>query len=75
MRDDEVRGTLVVRLRLQEASTKIRAGGPIDDEADVGLTDVWAGVVPARLAFGDPQPDELARQLPPPPSGVGYRRS
>ena len=73
-RDDEVRGTLVVRLLLAEASTKVRTGGPIDDEADVGLVDVWAGVLPARLAFGDPQPDELARPLPPPPSVADYRR-
>lgn len=74
MRDDEVRSTLVVRLRLDEASTKVRAGGPIDDESDVGLTDVWAGVIPSSLGFGDPQPDELARHLPPPPSVAAYRR-
>ena len=74
MRDDEVRGTLVLRLGLDEASTKVRAGGPIDDEADLGLTDVWAGVIPAALAFGDGQPDELARHLAPPPSVVGYER-
>lgn len=74
MRDDEVRGTLVVRLRLDEASTKIRAGGPIDDEADVDQVDVWAGVIPSRLAFGEPEPDGTARSLPAPPSVVGYRR-
>lgn len=74
MRDDEVRGTLVVRMPLQEASTKIRSGPPIDDEADVGLTDVWAGVVPSGLTFGRPQPDGLAQHLSPPRSAVGYRR-
>lgn len=74
MRDDEVRTTLVLRLALDEASTKIRAGGPIDDEADLGLTDVWAGVVPAALTFGDAQPDELAAPLAPPRSVVGYER-
>ena len=74
MREDEVRGTLVVRLRLDEASTKVRTGGPIDDEADVGLVDVWAGVLPARLTFGEPEPDDLARSTAPPPSVVDYRR-
>jgi hypothetical protein len=74
MRDDEVRGTLVVRLRLGEASTKIRIGGPKDDEADLGLTDTWAGVVPAVLAFGEAQPDDLAGHLRPPPSVTGYSR-
>lgn len=75
MRDDEVRGTLVVRLPLQEASTKVRTGGPIDDEADLGLVDVWAGIVPATLSFGEPQADDIAHDLPPPPSVIGYRRS
>lgn len=74
MRDDEVRGTLVVRLRLAEASTKIRTGGPVDDDADVGLADVWAGVLPTCLAFGDPEPDDLARWLGPPPSVSAYVR-
>jgi nitroimidazol reductase NimA-like FMN-containing flavoprotein (pyridoxamine 5'-phosphate oxidase superfamily) len=74
MREDEVRSTLVVRLRLDEASTKVRTGGPIDDEADVGAVDVWAGVVPCRLAFGEPQADADAASLPLPPSVVGYRR-
>jgi uncharacterized protein len=74
MRDDEVRGTLVVRLRLGEASTKIRTGGPVDDDAHVGLADVWAGVLPTCLAFGDPEPDDLARWLGPPPSVSAYVR-
>jgi nitroimidazol reductase NimA-like FMN-containing flavoprotein (pyridoxamine 5'-phosphate oxidase superfamily) len=74
MRDDEIRSTLVVRLPLEEASTKVRAGGPIDDDADLGLTDVWAGVLPSGLTFGEPVPDELASHLPPPRSVVTYRR-
>ncbi|MCO8127969.1 pyridoxamine 5'-phosphate oxidase family protein [Acidimicrobiia bacterium EGI L10123] len=74
MRDDEVRGTLVVRLRLDEASTKIRAGGPIDDDDDLDLVDVWAGVIPVRTAFGEPEPDELSEALPTPPSVVDYGR-
>ncbi|HEY1118618.1 MAG TPA: pyridoxamine 5'-phosphate oxidase family protein [Acidimicrobiales bacterium] len=74
MRDDEVRGTLVVRLRLDEASIKIRTGGPKDDEADIGLTDVWAGVLPIAPAFGTPVPDEIGPDLPPPASVTSYRR-
>ncbi|HSP04776.1 MAG TPA: pyridoxamine 5'-phosphate oxidase family protein [Acidimicrobiales bacterium] len=74
MRDDEIRGTLVVRLALDEASTKIRTGGPLDDEADADLVDVWAGVLPMRTAFGEPEPDDLAAAVPPPPSVVDYGR-
>lgn len=54
--DAELRGTLVLRLAIDEASAKVRTGGPNDDERDLGL-DVWAGVVPLRLVAGEPVPD------------------
>ncbi len=57
----ELKATGVLRLRLDEASAKVRSGGPVDDEADYELP-VWAGTVPLRLAKSDPQPDE---RLPP----------
>ena len=44
-----------------EASAKVRAGGPIDDEEDYALP-IWAGVLPLRYAKGEAQPDE--RNLP-----------
>jgi nitroimidazol reductase NimA-like FMN-containing flavoprotein (pyridoxamine 5'-phosphate oxidase superfamily) len=56
----ELKGTRVLALSLDEASAKVRAGGPVDDEADHDL-DVWAGVVPLRLAPGAPEPDERLR--------------
>lgn len=52
----ELRGTTVLALPLDEASAKIRTGGPVDDEEDYALP-VWAGVVPVRLTYGDPIPD------------------
>jgi nitroimidazol reductase NimA-like FMN-containing flavoprotein (pyridoxamine 5'-phosphate oxidase superfamily) len=54
--DKELRGTLVLRLPIDEASAKVRSGGAIDDEEDMGL-DVWAGVVPLRLVPGEPIAD------------------
>jgi nitroimidazol reductase NimA-like FMN-containing flavoprotein (pyridoxamine 5'-phosphate oxidase superfamily) len=54
---EEVAGTLVLRFPIEEASAKIRSGGPLDDEGDYAL-DAWAGVVPLRLAAGAPEPDE-----------------
>jgi uncharacterized protein len=53
----ELKGTLVLRLPLDEASAKVRAGGPKDDDADLGLP-VWAGVVPLRALAGEPLPDD-----------------
>jgi nitroimidazol reductase NimA-like FMN-containing flavoprotein (pyridoxamine 5'-phosphate oxidase superfamily) len=55
--ESELRQTLVLALPLEEASAKIRTGGPIDDEEDYTLP-VWAGVVPCGLAFRDAVPDE-----------------
>lgn len=55
--EKELRATGVLRLALAEASAKVREGGPLDDEPDYELP-VWAGVVPLRLATGDPRPDD-----------------
>lgn len=51
----ELRATTVVALPIDEASAKIRSGGPIDDEADLAL-ECWAGVVPIGLVSGPPVP-------------------
>jgi nitroimidazol reductase NimA-like FMN-containing flavoprotein (pyridoxamine 5'-phosphate oxidase superfamily) len=54
--DDEITGTLVLRLPIDEGSAKIRTGPPIDDEDDYGWP-VWAGVIPLALRPGAPIPD------------------
>ena len=55
--DKELRGTLVLRLPIDEASAKVRTGGALDEEEDYALTDVWAGVVPLTITPGTPEPD------------------
>ena len=52
----ELKQTTVLCLPLREASAKIRTGPPIDDEEDYDLP-VWAGVLPLRLAAGEPVKD------------------
>ena len=52
----EFKATMVLSLPITEASAKVRAGPPIDDEPDYALP-VWAGVVPIRLTAGEPVPD------------------
>ena len=75
MTDDEVTKTLVLRLPLTEASVKIRDGGPIDDDEDYELPDVWAGVIPMTTTFGTPIDDErLLPGIDAPPSAVAYTR-
>lgn len=51
--EKELRGTLVLRVPLDEASAKVRAGGPVDDDEDMDL-DVWAGHIPLNLVAGEP---------------------
>lgn len=56
--ESELRVTTVLALPIDEASAKIRTGGPVDDEEDYALP-VWAGVVPLRLTPGEPITDGL----------------
>lgn len=61
----ELAATTVLRMPLREASAKIRAWGPKDDEADLAWP-VWAGVVPVRqrLDAPDTDPQSAVRTAP-----------
>ncbi len=68
-REGAARRSAVLRLPLDEASAKVRSGGPLDDDEDYELP-VWAGTIgpatrrqltPARRA---PPPDIELPQLP-----------
>ena len=50
----------MLALPLDEASVKVRTGPPKDEPEDYQL-DFWAGVVPAALVFGPPEPDPALR--------------
>lgn len=52
----ELKATIVLAFPLDEASAKVRAGGPVDAPADLDR-DVWAGVIPLSLRRGAPEPD------------------
>ena len=54
--DSELRQTLVVSLRLDEASAKVRTGPPIDDPEDYAL-EVWAGEIPLETRRLEAVPD------------------
>ena len=71
---NELKGTTVLSLSLDEASAKIRTGNPVDDEEDYEL-DVWAGVLPLNLTIGKPVSDErLKNGIPVPPNIANYSR-
>lgn len=64
----ELKATKILWMPLDEASVKVRSGDPVDDEEDMN-DDVWAGVVPLTLGYGEPLPDETtlaARRAAPP---------
>jgi uncharacterized protein len=56
----DLAATSVLELPLAEASVKIRDGGPHDEPEDYEM-DIWAGVLPVTVAFGEPVPDEDLR--------------
>jgi hypothetical protein len=63
--ESELKGTLVVGIRIVEGSAKVRNAPPKDDEEDYALP-IWAGVVPlsvvARQPVRDPRlPSDIAQ--------------
>jgi nitroimidazol reductase NimA-like FMN-containing flavoprotein (pyridoxamine 5'-phosphate oxidase superfamily) len=59
----EVKATSILSMAIEQASAKIRATGPGDDEADFSFA-VWAGVVPLRAIVG------AAEDCPRLPAGI-----
>ncbi|MBM7772779.1 nitroimidazol reductase NimA-like FMN-containing flavoprotein (pyridoxamine 5'-phosphate oxidase superfamily) [Actinokineospora baliensis] len=53
----ELAATAVLTLDLAEAAVKTRAGGPGDDEEDIVANVAWAGVLPLRRVWGEPESD------------------
>ena len=70
----EIGATTVLRMRIDEASIKVRSGDPVDAEKDQDL-DHWAGVLPLSLEAGAAIPDSLTPAGHPPPDYLSaYRR-
>jgi len=69
----ELAATAVFGVDLDEASVKIRSGPPGDDEADVAAGGRWAGVLPVRTVFGQPEPCPTLPAGAPVPAHVAGR--
>jgi uncharacterized protein len=54
--EGEWKATMVLKFKIEEASAKVRTGGPKDDEEDYALN-IWAGVVPLVTERKEPIPD------------------
>ena len=71
----EMNATLVVSIKIDEASAKVRVGSPIDDEEDYDLP-VWAGVLPLGEVSLSPIRDEMqSKEVILPPYIAGYSRN
>jgi len=55
--EKELKATTVLEFSIEEASSKVRRGPPLDDESDYGLP-VWAGVLPLEIKSRPPIPDD-----------------
>lgn len=58
----ELTSTGILRVEIASASAKVRVGGPGDDRHDLKdenvIGNVWTGVVPAYLQYGEPVPSD-----------------
>ena len=72
--EQEMKGTTVLALPLEEVSAKVRTGGPIDEEEDYSLP-VWAGVLPIKAIPQEPVADARLNPNTPLPEYIkSYRR-
>jgi len=55
--EKELKATTVLEFSIEEASSKVRSGPPLDDESDYGLP-VWAGVLPLEIKSRPPIADD-----------------
>ena len=55
--EKELKATTVLEFSIEEASSKVRSGPPLDDESDYGLP-VWAGILPLEMKSRPPIPDD-----------------
>jgi len=56
----ELNVTSVLKIKITEASAKIRTGPPSDDKVDYDLP-IWAGIVPIDKVYGKPVADDLLK--------------
>jgi uncharacterized protein len=72
--ENELRATAVLAIPIEEASAKVRTGGPVDDEEDYALP-AWAGVIPLASQALAPVADErLPAGVAIPAYASAYRR-
>jgi uncharacterized protein len=67
----ELKATTLLGMTIEEASAKVREGGPVDDEEDYAA-DCWAGIVPITPHIGAVIPDPRLKPGIPAKPQVGH---
>jgi nitroimidazol reductase NimA-like FMN-containing flavoprotein (pyridoxamine 5'-phosphate oxidase superfamily) len=67
----ELKATTLMGMTIEDASAKIRSGGPLDLEQDYAA-DCWAGTVPIAQHMGAPIPDPIAPPRTAPEPEIGH---
>jgi hypothetical protein len=67
----ELKATTLMGMTIEDASAKIRSGGPLDLEEDYAA-DCWAGTVPIAQHMGTPIPDPIAPPRGAPAPQIGH---
>jgi len=67
--ENEMKATLVIGIKIEEASVKIREGAPVDEKADYDLP-IWAGELPLVQSFIKPVADPQNLEGLPVPQSV-----
>jgi uncharacterized protein len=67
----ELKATTLMGMTIEDASAKIRSGGPLDLEQDYGAK-CWAGTLPVMQVVGLPIPDPIAPPCVPFEPEIGH---
>ena len=71
--DKELKGTMVLSIKLDNVSAKVRTGPPGDENKDYEL-DIWAGVIPIQSVALEEIPDpKLKPGIEVPPSVLNFK--
>lgn len=69
----ELAATVLLAVSLDEASVKIRSGGPEDGDGPDAALGIWAGVLPLVSTWGEPEADPLLPDGIEPPKHISDR--
>jgi nitroimidazol reductase NimA-like FMN-containing flavoprotein (pyridoxamine 5'-phosphate oxidase superfamily) len=69
----ELKATTILGMTIEEASAKVRYGGPEDDGSEDARLDIWAGEIPILSSFGEPVASPGLRPGIPIPNSIKAR--